>query len=105
MPGIRTLWSSAVPVAVRRDFSLSQTSCSAINYKKTGKELLYSSVMNSVAQNKGMNRDATSESIIHRHQASMGEVRYVRIEDNREDPSIPCCHRFGADPVDWDLSG
>ena len=34
----------------------------------------------------------------------MWEVRYVRIEDNREDPAIPCCHRPDADPVDRDLS-
>ena len=34
-----------------------------MNYQKTGKELLYSSVMNSVAQNKRMNRDTTSELI------------------------------------------
>ena len=76
----------------------------SLNYQKHGKELLYSFVMNSVAHNKGMNRDTTSESIIHSHQASMWEVRYVRIEDNREDPANPCCHRSDADPVDRDLS-
>ena len=66
-------------------------------------ELLYFFVMNSVAHNKRMNRDTTSESITHSHQASLWEVRYVLIEDNREDPTIPCCRRPDADPVDRDL--
>ena len=39
-----------------------------LNYQKTGKELLYSSVMNSVAHNKRMNRDTTSEFILHSYQ-------------------------------------
>jgi hypothetical protein len=34
-----------------------------LNYQKVGKELLYSFVMNSVAHNKKMNRDTTSELI------------------------------------------
>lgn len=33
----------------------------------------------------------------------MWEVRYVRIEDNREDPAVPCCRRIDADSVDRDL--
>lgn len=74
------------------------------NYQKLGKELLYSFVMNSDAHNKRMNRDTTSESIIHSRQASLWEVRYVRIEDNREDPADPCYRRADADPVDRDLS-
>ena len=45
-----------------------------INYQKTGKELLYSFVMNSDAHNKRMNRDTTSESIIHSRQVSLWEV-------------------------------
>ena len=69
-----------------------------------GRELLYSFVMNSDAHNKRMNRDTTSESIIHSRQASLWEVRYVRIEDNREDPADPCYRRADADPVDRDLS-
>ena len=73
------------------------------NYQKLGKELLYSFVMNSVAHNKRMNRDTTSESIRHSHQSSLWEVRYVRIKDNREDPAVPCCRRPDADPVDRDL--
>lgn len=75
----------------------------SLNYQKTGKELLYSFVMNSVAHKKRMNRDTTSESIIHSHQASLWEVRYVHIKDNREDPAVPCCRRPDADPVDRDL--
>ena len=45
-----------------------------LNYQKTGKELLYSFVMNSDAHNKRMNRDTTSESIIHSRQVSLWEV-------------------------------
>ena len=40
----------------------------SLNYQKLGKELLYSSVMNSVAHNKRMNRDTTSEFILHSYQ-------------------------------------
>ena len=76
----------------------------SLNYQKLGKELLYSFVMNSVAHNERMNRDTTSESIIHSRQASMWEVRYVRIKDCREDPAVPCCRGIDADQVDWDLS-
>ena len=76
----------------------------SLNYQKLGHELLYSFVMNSDAHNKRMNRDTTSESIIHSRQASLWEVRYVRIEDNREDPADPCYRRADADPVDRDLS-
>ena len=39
-----------------------------MNYQKLGHELLYSSVMNSVAHNKRMNRDTTSEFILHSYQ-------------------------------------
>ena len=74
-----------------------------LNYQKLGKELLYSFVMNSVAHNKRMNRDTTSESIIHSHQASLWEVRYVRIKDYREDPADSCCRRTDGNSVDRDL--
>ena len=75
----------------------------SLNYQKLGKELLYSFVMNSVAHNKRMNRDTTSESIIHSHQASLWEVRYVRIKDYREDPADSCCRRTDGNSVDRDL--
>ena len=66
-------------------------------------ELLYCFVMNSVAHSKRMNRDTTSESIIHSKMASMWEVRYVRAKDYREDPAYFCCHRPDGESVDRNL--
>ena len=74
-----------------------------MNYQKLGHELLYSFVMNSVAHKKRMNRDTTSESILHSHLESLWEVRYVLIKDNREDPANPCCRCADGNPVDRDF--